>query len=100
MLAALAAVDYVLIFDEDTPHDLLRKIRPDVLVKGGTYTTDQVVGHEVVEAYGGQVCVTGVVEGISTTAIVQSVANQHALRGPHFPTVSSGAGSPTAAVKP
>lgn len=89
MLAALAAVDYVLVFDEDTPHDLLHKIQPDVLVKGGTYTPEQVVGHEVVEGYGGRVCVTGVVEGISTTAIVKSVADRHALKGPHFSTTSA-----------
>jgi D-beta-D-heptose 7-phosphate kinase/D-beta-D-heptose 1-phosphate adenosyltransferase len=73
MLAALDCVSYVLVFNEDTPHTLLHALKPDVLVKGGTYTTDQVVGHEVVEAYGGRVCVTGVVEGISTTAILQSL---------------------------
>jgi D-beta-D-heptose 7-phosphate kinase/D-beta-D-heptose 1-phosphate adenosyltransferase len=73
MLAALAVVDYVLVFDEDTPHELLRQIRPDVLVKGGTYTPDQVVGHEVVEAYGGQVTVTGAIDGVSTTNILQSI---------------------------
>jgi D-beta-D-heptose 7-phosphate kinase/D-beta-D-heptose 1-phosphate adenosyltransferase len=74
MLAALAAVDFVVVFDEDTPHNLLRAIRPDVLVKGGTYTPEQVVGHEIVLAYGGKVCVTGVVDGISTTRIVESIA--------------------------
>ncbi len=74
MLAALAVVDYVLVFDEDTPHELLRQIRPDVLVKGGTYTPDQVVGYEVVEAYGGQVTVTCAVDGVSTTNILQSIA--------------------------
>ncbi|HEY2893639.1 MAG TPA: hypothetical protein VGJ16_05490, partial [Pirellulales bacterium] len=45
-----------------------------VLVKGGTYTADEVVGHEIVEAYGGTVCVTGVVDGISTTNILASLA--------------------------
>ncbi len=74
MLAALAAVAFVVVFDEDTPCDLLRAIRPDVLVKGGTYTTEQIVGHEIVAAYGGQVCVTGVVDGISTTRIVESIS--------------------------
>jgi D-beta-D-heptose 7-phosphate kinase/D-beta-D-heptose 1-phosphate adenosyltransferase len=74
MLAALAAVAFVVVFDEDTPCDLLRAIRPDVLVKGGTYTPDQVVGHEIVKAYGGKVCVTGVVDGISTSRIVESIA--------------------------
>ena len=66
MLAALACVDYVVVFEEDTPQPLLTTLRPDVLVKGGTYTLDEVVGHEIVEAYGGQVVVTGVVAGVST----------------------------------
>jgi D-beta-D-heptose 7-phosphate kinase/D-beta-D-heptose 1-phosphate adenosyltransferase len=73
MLAALDCVDYVIVFDEDTPHTLLNALKPEVLVKGGTYTATEVVGHEVVAAYGGRVCVTGVVEGISTTAILQSL---------------------------
>ncbi|MCO6458115.1 MAG: D-glycero-beta-D-manno-heptose 1-phosphate adenylyltransferase [Pirellulaceae bacterium] len=73
MLAALACVDYVVVFDEDTPHRLLETLRPDVLVKGGTYAAEQVVGREVVAAYGGQVRVTGVVDGISTTRIVNSL---------------------------
>ena len=71
MLAAMSAVDYVLIFDEDTPHGLLRALRPDVLVKGGTYQPHEVVGHEVVTAYGGEVRVAGLVDGISTTNIVE-----------------------------
>lgn len=73
MLAALAAVAFVVVFDEDTPCDLLRAIRPDVLVKGGTYTPEQVVGHEIVTAYGGKVCVTSVVDGISTTRILETI---------------------------
>ena len=78
MLAALACVRYVTIFDDDTPHALLEAIRPDVLVKGGTYTPEEVVGHEVVEAYGGEVRVTGVVEGISTTGILASLSRSQA----------------------
>ena len=73
MLAALACVDAVVVFDERTPHRLLEALRPDVLVKGGTYSPQEVVGREVVEAYGGKVRVTGVVDGISTTRIVQSL---------------------------
>jgi D-beta-D-heptose 7-phosphate kinase/D-beta-D-heptose 1-phosphate adenosyltransferase len=61
----------VLIFDEQTPHVVLRRLRPDVLVKGGT-TTD-VVGREVVEAYGGTVCTTDIVGASSTTKIVASI---------------------------
>jgi D-beta-D-heptose 7-phosphate kinase/D-beta-D-heptose 1-phosphate adenosyltransferase len=73
MLAALQAVDYVTIFDEPTPHVLLERLRPDVLVKGGTYTHDQVVGWEVVEGYGGQVVVACEVKGLSTTTIVERI---------------------------
>jgi D-beta-D-heptose 7-phosphate kinase/D-beta-D-heptose 1-phosphate adenosyltransferase len=73
MLAALGCVDHVVVFDEDTPHRLLQALRPDVLVKGGTYELDEVVGREVVEAYGGRVHVTGMTAGVSTSQIVQRV---------------------------
>jgi len=70
MLAALRAVDHVVIFDADTPHALLGQIRPDVLVKGGTYDREEVVGGEVVERYGGEVRLTGKLDGVSTSRIV------------------------------
>jgi D-beta-D-heptose 7-phosphate kinase / D-beta-D-heptose 1-phosphate adenosyltransferase len=73
VLAALACVDHVVLFSEATPHALLRAIRPDVLVKGGTYAPEEVVGREVVESYGGTIRVTPVVEGLSTTNIVEAV---------------------------
>jgi D-beta-D-heptose 7-phosphate kinase/D-beta-D-heptose 1-phosphate adenosyltransferase len=73
MLSALECVDNVIVFDSDTPCDLIRALRPDVLVKGGTYTRDQVVGHEIVDEYGGQVRVAGAVDGVSTTQIVDSL---------------------------
>jgi D-beta-D-heptose 7-phosphate kinase/D-beta-D-heptose 1-phosphate adenosyltransferase len=73
MLAALGCVDHVIIFAEDTPHALLESLRPDILVKGGTYSVDQVVGREVVEAYGGRVAVLSLVEGTSTTTIIRDV---------------------------
>jgi len=78
VLAALSCVDHVILFHEETPHALLQAIRPDVLVKGGTYSTDQVVGREVVEAYGGVVRVTPIVEGLSTSKIVESVLQRSA----------------------
>jgi D-beta-D-heptose 7-phosphate kinase/D-beta-D-heptose 1-phosphate adenosyltransferase len=71
MLAGLAAVDYVVIFDQDTPHAVLRHIQPDVLVKGGTYREDEIVGREVVQEYGGRVKALGVTPGVSTTDIVR-----------------------------
>ncbi len=73
LLSALACVDHVLIFDEATPHQLLREIRPDVLVKGGTYTLDEVIGKEIVFGYGGNVRITGQIDGVSTTDILASM---------------------------
>jgi D-beta-D-heptose 7-phosphate kinase/D-beta-D-heptose 1-phosphate adenosyltransferase len=81
MLAALEGVDYVTIFHETTPHSLLHLIRPDVLVKGGTYSQDQVVGREVVESYGGQVIVACEVKGLSTSAIVERIRDMEAGAG-------------------
>jgi len=74
VLAALGCVDYVTVFGDDTPLNLIEAIRPHVLVKGGDYTRDGVVGHEIVEADGGQVELVPVVEGASTTAIVEKIA--------------------------
>ncbi|HEV7599893.1 MAG TPA: D-glycero-beta-D-manno-heptose-7-phosphate kinase [Bradyrhizobium sp.] len=71
VLAALEAVDLVVIFAENTPIDLITRIKPSVLVKGGDYTRDQVVGHEMVEANGGEVLLIEVLPGFSTTSLVQ-----------------------------
>ena len=73
LIAALACVDYVVVFDEPTPHGLLHRLRPDVLVKGGTYNLDEVVGREVVEDYGGHVGVVGRVDGMSTSRLLTTV---------------------------
>ena len=70
VLAALEAVDLVAIFEEDTPIDLITKVRPSVLVKGGDYTREQVVGHEIVEACGGEVVLVDILPGFSTTLLV------------------------------
>src|ERR1700709_525398 len=69
VLAALEAVDLVAIFEEDTPLKLITQIKPSVLVKGGDYTRDQVVGHEVVEAGGGEILLVDILEGFSTTSL-------------------------------
>lgn len=71
MLAGLESVDYVVVFDEDTPHAVLHALQPDVLVKGGTYRDDEIVGREVVVQYGGRVKALGVTPGVSTTEIVR-----------------------------
>ena len=75
MLAGLSAVDWVVTFEHDTPLALLEKLRPDVLVKGGDYGIEQVVGGDMVRAYGGEVAVLSLVEDCSTTAIVEKIRN-------------------------
>jgi D-beta-D-heptose 7-phosphate kinase/D-beta-D-heptose 1-phosphate adenosyltransferase len=70
VLAALEAVDLVVVFEEDTPLNLITQIKPSVLVKGSDYTREQVVGHEVVEAYGGEVRLVDILPGFSTTSLV------------------------------
>ncbi|UYO48326.1 D-glycero-beta-D-manno-heptose-7-phosphate kinase [Rhodopseudomonas palustris] len=70
VLAALEAVDLVAIFEEDTPLRLITRIEPSVLVKGGDYTREQVVGHEIVAAKGGDVLLVDVLPGFSTTSLV------------------------------
>jgi len=70
VLAALEAVDLVVVFDEDTPLELIKRVRPKVLVKGADYSVDQVVGHDVVEAEGGEVVLIDILPGYSTTRLV------------------------------
>lgn len=74
VLAGLAAVDYVTFFAEDTPRDLIVTLLPDVLVKGGDYRKEDIVGGAEVEAAGGEVVVAPLVPGRSTTAILQRAA--------------------------
>jgi D-beta-D-heptose 7-phosphate kinase/D-beta-D-heptose 1-phosphate adenosyltransferase len=70
VLAALAAVDAVVVFDEPTPLELIVATRPDVLVKGGDYGVDTVVGAGEVQSWGGQVKIVPLVEGFSTTRLI------------------------------
>jgi D-beta-D-heptose 7-phosphate kinase/D-beta-D-heptose 1-phosphate adenosyltransferase len=71
LLAALEAVDLVVVFDEDTPEKLIAQVKPTVLVKGGDYTRDEVVGREIVEALGGEIILIDLVPGHSTSAMVE-----------------------------
>ena len=73
VLAGLACVDAVCLFDEDTPRELLAALLPDVLVKGGDYTLDGVVGRAEVEAAGGQVALIPFVPGYSTTDLLNRI---------------------------
>src|SRR5207302_10445799 len=71
VLAGLEAVDLVIIFPQDTPLELIKQVKPTVLVKGGDYKPDQVVGRELVEQLGGKVVLVDLVQGFSTTRIVE-----------------------------
>ena len=73
LLAALFMVDAVVLFEEDTPAELISEIMPDVLVKGGDYTIDQIVGAQQVIDNGGRVVVNPIVEGYSTTGIIEKI---------------------------
>jgi rfaE bifunctional protein nucleotidyltransferase chain/domain len=73
VLAALACVDAVVIFEEDTPAEIVRLVQPDVLVKGADWPADQIIGRDTVEARGGRVVLVPVEPGHSTTAIVERV---------------------------
>lgn len=73
VLAGLSAVDWVVSFAEDTPENLLERVRPDVVVKGGDYSEDQVVGGEFVRSYGGEVKVLAFLDNCSTSAIVEKI---------------------------
>ncbi|MGE0361075.1 MAG: D-glycero-beta-D-manno-heptose 1-phosphate adenylyltransferase [Vicinamibacterales bacterium] len=73
VVAALRAVDAVVVFDEDTPHAIVSVIQPDVLVKGADWAADAIVGRDVVEAQGGRVVRIALAPGYSTTAIVERV---------------------------
>jgi len=73
VLAALGCVDFVVIFDESDPLQLITVVEPDVLVKGGDWTMDRIVGREIVEARGGVVRTIPLVPGLSTTGLLQRI---------------------------
>ena len=75
LLASLITVDAVVIFDEETPLELIKIIKPDVLVKGGDYTVETIVGAKEVMAYNGRVEVIPLEEGFSTTGIIEKIMN-------------------------
>lgn len=75
VMAALAMVDAVVLFDEETPLALLEQLRPDILMKGADYTREQVVGYQLVESYGGRVALLPLKEGYSTTGIIKRMVS-------------------------
>lgn len=76
LIASMVMVDAVVVFDEDTPYELILAIMPDILVKGGDYRVEQVVGHREVIENGGQVIINPIVEGYSTTSIVRRISQK------------------------
>lgn len=76
VLCALDCIDYVVVFNEDTPYNLIQSIQPDVLTKGGDYLPNEVVGKDVVEARGGKLVLLPFVDGQSTTAIIDRMSHQ------------------------
>lgn len=73
LMASLVMVDAVIVFEEDTPIELIKAIKPDVLVKGGDYSLDQIVGAADVIAYGGEVKRVPILDGFSTTGIIEKM---------------------------
>jgi D-beta-D-heptose 7-phosphate kinase/D-beta-D-heptose 1-phosphate adenosyltransferase len=73
LLAALLPVDAVVVFDEDTPHQIVSLLQPDVLVKGADWAADRIVGRDIVEARGGRVVRVPIAEGYSTSAIIGKI---------------------------
>ncbi len=73
ILASLLFVDAVVLFDEDTPYELIKIVQPDVLVKGADYKPDEIVGADVVKARGGEVVTIELTQGFSTTALIQKI---------------------------
>lgn len=77
MLANLKSVDCVFVFEEDTPYELIKKIKPDILVKGGDWKPDQIVGHDIVAALGGKTLSLNFEDGYSTTNLIQKVQGRN-----------------------
>ncbi len=73
VLASLLFVDYVVMFDEDTPYNLIKKIKPNVLVKGADYKKEDIVGYDIVELNGGKVMTLNYLEGYSTSNIIRKI---------------------------
>ena len=73
LLASLVFVDKVILFDTDTPRDLIDFVQPDVLVKGGDYKPEEIVGYDIVKAKGGEIVTLDFVEGYSTTSMIEKM---------------------------
>ncbi|MAD51687.1 MAG: D-glycero-beta-D-manno-heptose 1-phosphate adenylyltransferase [Candidatus Marinimicrobia bacterium] len=79
ILTALSCVDAVVVFDEDTPAKLIAELLPDVLIKGGDYDKDEIVGRDTILANGGEIIIIPFVEGVSTSNIISRILSRKAL---------------------
>lgn len=75
LLAALVYVDFVILFNEDTPYELIKVVQPDLLVKGGDYKPEEIVGHDIVTGQGGAVRTVPFLEGFSSTSIIEKLGS-------------------------
>ena len=73
LLASLSFVSVVILFDDDTPYNLIKKVQPDILVKGSDYKVEDIVGYDIVKAKGGKVVTIDFIEGYSTTSIIEKL---------------------------
>lgn len=73
LLASLKFVDHIVFFDQDTPYELIKKIQPDILVKGSDYEPDEIVGYDIVRAKGGKVKTIKYIEGFSSSSIIEKI---------------------------
>jgi D-beta-D-heptose 7-phosphate kinase / D-beta-D-heptose 1-phosphate adenosyltransferase len=80
LLSSIKGVDLVVLFDQATPIELIQAFTPDVIVKGGDYTPETVVGHEIVLAHGGKVVIVPLIQGVSTTHVIESIDTSQATR--------------------
>ena len=80
IVSSMENVDYVTIFDQDDPRDIIASVKPDILVKGGDWNLNTIVGREIVESYGGKVFALPLVKGVSTTQIIKTIASQYSTK--------------------
>ena len=76
VLAALECIDAIILFDEDTPYDLIKLVQPDILVKGNDYKAEDIVGYDIVKAKGGSVKTIPLVQGFSTTTLIEKLRSE------------------------
>lgn len=77
VLSSIRFVDYVIIFNEPDPYNTIAAIKPDILVKGGDWAIDKIVGRDIVESYSGKVCIIPFIEGASSSKIIEEILTRH-----------------------